>query len=110
MVRTAHPTSSTRSASSPLARQGVMGWTPPCDEVGIGCAIVAGVRTQKEESAMKSTTIAVDLAKSVFQVAVSEHPGKVAQSHRLTRSQFLRFLAERQPALVLMEACGTAHF
>lgn len=59
---------------------------------------------------MKSTTIAVDLAKSVFQVAVSHHPGKVAESHRLSRSQFLRFLAERQPALVLMEACGTAHF
>ena len=59
---------------------------------------------------MKSTTIAVDLAKNVFQVAVSHHPGKVAESHRLSRSQFLRFLAERQPALVLMEACGTAHF
>lgn len=59
---------------------------------------------------MKSTTIAVDLAKNVFQVAVSHHPGKVAESHRLTRSQFLRFLAERQSALVLMEACGTAHF
>lgn len=59
---------------------------------------------------MKSTTIAVDLAKNVFQVAVSHHPGKVAESHRLSRSQFLRFLAERQSALVLMEACGTAHF
>src|SRR5262245_10625877 len=59
---------------------------------------------------MKSTTIAVDLAKNVFQVAVSHHPGKVAESHRLSRSQFLRFFAERQPAVVLMEACGTAHF
>jgi transposase len=59
---------------------------------------------------MKSTTIAVDLAKSVFQVAVSEQPGKVAESHRLTRSQFARFFAERQPALVLLEACGSAHF
>lgn len=59
---------------------------------------------------MKSTTIAVDLAKNVFQVAVSHHPGKVAESHRLSRSQLLRFFAERQPALVLLEACGTAHF
>jgi transposase len=59
---------------------------------------------------MKSTTIAVDLAKNVFQVAVSHHPGKVAETHRLTRSRFLRFLAEQQPALVLLEACGTAHF
>jgi transposase len=58
---------------------------------------------------MKSTIIAVDLAKSVFQIAVSRHPGKVAESHRLVRSKFLRFFAERQPAIVLMEACGTAH-
>ncbi|MGH2626053.1 MAG: IS110 family transposase [Anaerolineales bacterium] len=59
---------------------------------------------------MKSTTIAVDLAKSVFQVAVSRHPGKVAESHRLTRSKVLRFFGERRPAVVLLEACGSAHF
>jgi hypothetical protein len=59
---------------------------------------------------MKSTTIAVDLAKSVFQDAVSQRPGKVSESHRLTRKQFLRFFGERQPALVLLEACGTAHY
>lgn len=57
-----------------------------------------------------TTTIAVDLAKSVFQIAVSQHPGKVSESHRLTRGQFLPFFAERQPALVVLEACGTAHF
>jgi len=59
---------------------------------------------------MQSTTIAVDLAKSVFQIAVSHQPGRVAETHRLTRSQFLRFFAERKPALVLLEACGTSHF
>lgn len=59
---------------------------------------------------MKSTTIAVDPAKNVFQVAVSHHPGKVAETHRLTRGRFLRFLAEQKPALVLLEACGTSHF
>ena len=56
------------------------------------------------------TTIAVDLAKSVFEVAVSERPGRVRESHRLSRAQFSRFLATRQPATVVMEACGTAHF
>lgn len=60
---------------------------------------------------MKSTTIAVDLAKSVFQIAVSHQPGKVSEKHRLTsRSQFLRFFAERTPALVLLESCGTSQF
>src|SRR3990172_11041343 len=58
---------------------------------------------------MHSTTIAVDLAKSVFEVAVSERPGKVAVRHRLSRGQFARFLAEHTPAAGVMEACGTAH-
>lgn len=54
-------------------------------------------------------TIAVDLAKSVFQVAVSHHPGRVSQNHRFSRSQFQRFMAQQQPARVLLEACGSAH-
>jgi transposase len=58
----------------------------------------------------KSTTIAVDLAKNVFQVAVSENPGKVSESHRLSRAQFLAFFAQRPPSQVVLEACGSAHF
>ena len=59
---------------------------------------------------MHSTTIAVDLAKSVFEVAVSQRPGKVSARRRLSRGQFSRFLAEQAPATLVMEACGTAHF
>ncbi len=59
---------------------------------------------------MNDAMIAVDLAKSVFEVAVSQRPGKVAERHRLSRGQFSRFLAERAPATIVMEACGTAHF
>src|SRR3989337_1636473 len=74
------------------------------------CAIVAGgLANRKEESVRNSTTIAVDLAKNVFQVAVSHHPGKVATTHRLSRKKFLPFFAERTPSLVLLEACGMAH-
>ena len=58
---------------------------------------------------MHSTTIAVDLAKSVFEVAVSQQPGRVRERHRLSRGQFSRFLSERAPATLVMEACGTAH-
>lgn len=58
---------------------------------------------------MNPTVIAVDVAKSVFEVAVSNHPGKVREQHRLSRVKFLRFFAQRQPATVVMEACGTAH-
>ena len=59
---------------------------------------------------MQSTTIAVDLAKSVFEVAVSRRPGKVEERHRLTRKRFSLFLAQQAPATVVMEACGSAHF
>jgi transposase len=60
---------------------------------------------------MRTTpTIAVDVAKSVFEVAVSTRPGRVAARHRLTRAQFARFVATQPPATLLMEACGTAHY
>ena len=59
---------------------------------------------------MNHTTIAVDLAKSVFEVAVSERVGAVCEHRRLTRAQFARFFAQRQPATVVLEACGSAHY
>jgi transposase len=58
---------------------------------------------------MDTTTIAVDLAKSVFQVAISRRPGHVCEQHRLSRTRFIRFFAEHQPATVLLEACSSAH-
>lgn len=58
---------------------------------------------------MKHTTIAVDVAKSVFEIAVSEQPGRVAERHRLSRDRFLRFFVQRPPATVVLEACGSAH-
>lgn len=59
---------------------------------------------------MEHTTIAVDLAKSVFQVAVSHRPGHVDEEWRLSRDRFLGFFAQRPPATVLLEACGSAHY
>lgn len=59
---------------------------------------------------MSPTFISVDIAKSVFEVAISTQPGRIAERRRLTRSQFARFVATRAPATVLMEACGSAHF
>ena len=58
---------------------------------------------------MNSTQVAVDLAKSVFQVAVSTTPGRIDQHHRLSRERFRRFFAQHESTDVLMEACGTAH-
>jgi transposase len=64
----------------------------------------------KEETEMNPATIAVDLSKSVFEVAVSEKPGRVSERHRFSRDQFQRFVAERPPATILLEACGSAHY
>ncbi|MFN8643241.1 MAG: hypothetical protein U0802_16870 [Candidatus Binatia bacterium] len=55
-------------------------------------------------------TIAVDLAKSVFEVACSDRPGRVRARHRFTRAQFAHFVATAAPATLVMEACGTAHY
>lgn len=54
--------------------------------------------------------IAVDLAKSVFQVAESTVPGKVSRRLRLNRKEFTRYLASlSEPAELIMECCGGAH-
>ena len=42
-------------------------------------------------------------------VAVSHRPGKVHQSHRLSRGRFQQFFIGRESVEILMEACGTAH-
>ncbi len=47
--------------------------------------------------------------RNIFEVALSRAPGRVAERHRLSRSRLLPFLAQQPPAIVLMEACGSAH-
>jgi transposase len=59
---------------------------------------------------VEHTTIAVDLAKSVFQIAVSHQPGRVDEERRLSRDRFVAFFAQRPAATVLLEACGSAHY
>ena len=53
--------------------------------------------------------IAVDVAKSVFEIGVSDHPGHVCRRERLRREQFLPFFLAYPGAKVVMEACGSAH-
>jgi transposase len=58
---------------------------------------------------MNDTLIAVDLAKDIFEIAVSHRPGKVAECYRPRRAKLLAFFAQRPKATVIMEACGSAH-
>jgi transposase len=58
----------------------------------------------------KHTVVAVDLAKVIFEVALSDEPGRVSRTRRLPRSEFLNFFAQTPAATVVMEACGSAHY
>jgi transposase len=58
---------------------------------------------------MNATTVAVDLAKNVFELAVADGNWKVIERARLTRSQFERWFDNRDVSLIVMEACGSAH-
>ena len=62
--------------------------------------------TVKRSSA---SVVGVDVAKSVFQLAVADGNWKVIETHRLTRSQFERWFVNREVGQVVMEACGSAH-
>jgi len=60
---------------------------------------------------MDATTVAVDLAKDVFEVATANRAGRILERKRLTRRQFQAFV-DGLPGgtTVVMEACGTAHY
>lgn len=59
---------------------------------------------------MKSTTIAIDLAKSVFEIGISNRPGHVAEKYRLSRAEIAPFMANQPSAIVVMEACSSSHY
>jgi hypothetical protein len=75
------------------ASTAVMGWTPPAVCAASWCQAETWAWvsvTRQEESKMNATTVAVDLAKNVFEVAVADRNWKVIERARLTRSQFER--------------------
>ena len=58
---------------------------------------------------METIMIGMDLAKSVFQVHGVDGAGQVVFRRQLRRGQVERFFAKLAPAVVGMEACGSAH-
>lgn len=59
---------------------------------------------------MKVTMIGVDLAKNGFQAHGASMTGHLKYSKKLTRLQFRAFMAGQPPAVVVLEACGSAHY
>jgi transposase len=66
--------------------------------------------TAKGGVQVNDTLVGVDLAKAIFQLAISRRPGHFDGHPRLTRDQFLPFFAQLPAAIVIMEACGTCHY
>lgn len=58
---------------------------------------------------MDATTVAVDLAKNVFQLAIADRHWRIVHTARLSRAQFARWFDNREIGTVVMEACGSAH-
>jgi transposase len=54
--------------------------------------------------------IGVDLAKNVFQLHGASMTGQPQFRKKLSRQSFIKFMAEQSPAVVVMEACGGAHY
>lgn len=56
------------------------------------------------------TMIGIDLAKNVFQVHGALLSGEVTFRRKLSRQHFRRFMAGQGASIVVMEACGGAHY
>ena len=59
---------------------------------------------------MQAIRFGIDLAKSVFQIHGVSATGEVVVRRQLRREQMLKFFAKLPPALIGMEACGSAHY
>ena len=56
------------------------------------------------------TIIGIDISKRSFQLHWATAEGKPMFGKKLSREKFLVFLFEVPPCLVVMEACGVAHY
>ena len=59
---------------------------------------------------MHATTVAIDLAKDVFELAFADAEHHIVERKRLTRRAFAHVLDNRRPLRVVREACGRAHY
>ena len=53
--------------------------------------------------------IGMDIAKSVFQLHCVGADGREVR-HQLSRAKLMEFFTHQQPSLIVMEACGGAHY
>ncbi len=56
-----------------------------------------------------AVTLAIDLAKEVFELAFADAAKRIVERKRLKRGPFGECLQNRAPLRIVMEACGSAH-
>ena len=54
--------------------------------------------------------LGIDLAKNVFQIHGADAKGKCVLRKRMSRSKLMEFVANLQPCIVGIEACGGSHY
>lgn len=59
---------------------------------------------------MEIRTLGIDLAKNLFRIHGVDAKGRTTLERQLRRRKLLSFVAQLQPCLVGMEACGGAHY
>ena len=59
---------------------------------------------------MKITTIGLDIAKSIFHLYAVNKMGRLVKKKQLKRQQVLTYMANLEPCLIAMEACGGANY
>ena len=58
---------------------------------------------------INTSTITIDLAKTVFQVAFFNQHGALKSNKKMNESKMLEFIAHHPGSIICMEACSTAH-
>lgn len=59
---------------------------------------------------METTTLAIDLAKNVFQLYGIDESGKKTIDRSISRASLYGFMANLPECIVIMEACGGSHY
>lgn len=59
---------------------------------------------------MNATTVAIDLAKDVFELAFADAGARILQRKRLSRARLAAEFQNRPPLTVVMEACSSSHY
>ena len=54
--------------------------------------------------------VGIDLGRNVFHLSCMDAEGRVVKRRRCTRPQLFAFFRGREPVLVGMEACASAHY